>query len=113
MVILLRVPIEDLIEAVMHFIKESLVYAKELCIKHPKKHSFSSSKGKFVKVKAGLAQLDASLCLLLYTFIVHTYDYYENKEFADTVKAKNMVSIWKNMCRLTKSVFFLPSLSEW
>lgn len=92
--IILKIPIESLIKSIRHYIKENPVYQKL----KPQE----STKGRPIKVKLGLVQIDSSLCLLLYTYLVHTYDYYETKEYIENFRSANLIIIWKNIYKLIK-----------
>ena len=100
----MRIPIEDLIKEITKFIEEKLSLTG--------KKKSGSDKVKEINVKMEISQINASLCLFLYAFIVQTFDYYEKNEAVMSYKAINIVTIWKNICKLVRYFYAVRSLYD-
>ena len=90
MLVSLQVPLENLIGGILTYLETpSDVKLKK-----------QSSKNA-IDVRYSIAWKEASICLFLYSYLVYTYDWYNNEKKAED-KIKSLKSIWNNLVNLFK-----------
>ncbi len=82
----MRVPTDALLDVVSGFVESEKLSHGKRCAE--------TAKGQPIKVRFAVAQLDAALCLLLYTFVLQAHVCFEGDEA--------LVAAWKGVCRLIK-----------
>ncbi len=90
MLVLLRVPIENVISGIIRHLEQ----AGEAKAKKP-------SKGSPAGLRYEVAEKEAAICLLLYGFLVYTYDWYKKDEKQEQ-KLNSLRSMWNSLVNLFK-----------
>jgi hypothetical protein len=91
MLVLAKLPLERLIDGLVDFLERDAMY-------QAKRKTSKTLESK--KLRGDIAQQEAAMCLLLYSYVVHSYGSYELAAFKTAAQVQALRSIWGGMCSL-------------